>query len=50
MRLHSRTPRSRSTRSRIARTAAFVGAAEWRHKTVEVAAHELLQLLDDTSA
>ena len=26
MRLHSRTPRSRSTRSRIARTAAFVGA------------------------
>ena len=25
-------------------------AAEWRHKTVEVAAHELLQLLDDTSA
>ena len=25
-------------------------AAEWRHKEVELAAHELLQLLDDTSA
>ncbi len=25
-------------------------AAEWRHKDVELAAHELLQLLDDTSA
>lgn len=25
-------------------------AAEWRHKSVELAAHELLQLLDDTSA
>lgn len=25
-------------------------AAEWRHKTVELAAHNLLQLLDDTSA
>ena len=24
-------------------------AAEWRHKDVELAAHELLQLLDDTS-
>ncbi len=25
-------------------------AAEWRHKSVELAAHELLQLLDRTSA
>ncbi|MEJ7752996.1 MAG: hypothetical protein WKF46_08630 [Candidatus Limnocylindrales bacterium] len=25
-------------------------AAEWRHKDVELAAHELLQLLDETSA
>jgi hypothetical protein len=25
-------------------------AAEWRHKEVELAAHELLQLLDRTSA
>ena len=25
-------------------------AAEWRHKAVELAAHELLQRLDDTSA
>jgi hypothetical protein len=25
-------------------------AAEWRHKDVELAAHELLQHLDDTSA
>ncbi len=25
-------------------------AAEWRHKEVELAAHELLQLLDQTSA
>jgi hypothetical protein len=25
-------------------------AAEWRHKEVELAAHELLQLLDGTSA
>jgi hypothetical protein len=25
-------------------------AAEWRHKEIEVAAHELLQLLDKTSA
>ena len=24
-------------------------AAEWRHKSVELAAHELLQLLDETS-
>jgi hypothetical protein len=24
-------------------------AAEWRHKSVELAAHDLLQLLDDTS-
>jgi hypothetical protein len=25
-------------------------AAEWRHKEIELAAHELLQLLDDASA
>jgi hypothetical protein len=25
-------------------------AAEWRHKEVELAAHELLQLLDESSA
>ena len=25
-------------------------AAEWRHKDIELAAHELLQLLDSTSA
>jgi len=25
-------------------------AAEWRHKEIELAAHELLQLLDSTSA
>jgi hypothetical protein len=25
-------------------------AAEWRHKDIELAAHELLQLLDKTSA
>lgn len=25
-------------------------AAEWRHKAIELAAHELLQLLDDTTA
>ena len=25
-------------------------AAEWRHKAIELAAHELLQLLDETSA
>jgi hypothetical protein len=25
-------------------------AAEWRHKEIELAAHELLQLLDGTSA
>ena len=25
-------------------------AAEWRHKEIELAAHELLQLLDETSA
>jgi len=24
-------------------------AAEWRHKDIELAAHELLQLLDETS-
>jgi hypothetical protein len=25
-------------------------AAEWRHKDIELVAHELLQLLDNTSA
>ena len=35
---------------RSALIACVYRAAEWRHKTVEVAAHELLQLLDDTSA
>jgi hypothetical protein len=25
-------------------------AAEWRHKAVELAAHELLQLLDQTAS
>ncbi|MBA2381828.1 MAG: hypothetical protein H0V73_06930 [Chloroflexi bacterium] len=25
-------------------------AAEWRHKTIELAAHDLLQLIDETSA
>ena len=30
--------------------AAHYRAAEWRHKEVELAAHELLQLLDRTSA
>ncbi len=30
--------------------AAQYRAAEWRHKEVELAAHELLQLLDKTSA
>ena len=25
-------------------------AAEWRHKEIELAAHDLLQLLDETSA
>jgi hypothetical protein len=25
-------------------------AAEWRHKEIELAAHELLQLLDESSA
>ena len=25
-------------------------AAEWRHKEIELAAHELLQLLDETSS
>jgi hypothetical protein len=24
-------------------------ASEWRHKTIELAAHDLLQLLDDIS-
>ena len=35
---------------RSALIACVYRAAEWRHKTVEVAALELLQLLDDTSA
>ena len=38
---------------RIHRTALIAcqyRAAEWRHKDVELAAHELLQRLDDTSA
>ena len=35
---------------RSALIACVYRAAEWRHKTVEVAAHDLLQLLDDTSA
>lgn len=35
---------------RSALIACVYRAAEWRHKTVEVGAHELLQLLDDTSA
>ncbi len=30
--------------------AAQYRAAEWRHKEIELAAHELLQLLDQTSA
>lgn len=30
--------------------AAQYRAAEWRHKQVELAAHDLLQLLDETSA
>jgi len=30
--------------------AAQYRAAEWRHKTIELAAHELLQLLDETAA
>ena len=30
--------------------AAHYRAAEWRHKEIELAAHELLQFLDETSA
>jgi hypothetical protein len=33
-----------------ARYACHYRAAEWHHKDVELAAHELLQLLDSTSA
>ena len=35
---------------RSALIACVYRAAEWRHKEVELAAHELLQLLDKTSA
>lgn len=35
---------------RSALIACVYRAAEWRHKQVELAAHELLQLLDETSA
>jgi hypothetical protein len=35
---------------RSALIASVYRAAEWRHKEVELAAHELLQLLDKTSA
>jgi hypothetical protein len=35
---------------RSALIACVYRAAEWRHKAVELAAHELLQRLDDTSA
>ena len=35
---------------RSALIACVYRAAEWRHKTVEEAAHEQLQLMDDTSA
>jgi hypothetical protein len=34
---------------RSALIASVYRAAEWRHKEVELAAHELLQLLDKTS-
>ena len=34
---------------RTALIACVYRAAEWRHKRVELAAHELLQLLDATS-
>jgi len=34
---------------RSALIACVYRAAEWRHKSVEVAAHNLLQLLDETS-
>lgn len=35
---------------RTALIACVYRAAEWRHKEIEIAAHELLQHLDDTSA
>jgi len=35
---------------RIGLIACLYRAAEWRHKQIELAAHELLQLLDKTSA
>ena len=35
---------------RSALIACVYRAAEWRHKSVEIAAHDLLQLLDETSA
>src|SRR5215207_259094 len=35
---------------RTALIACHYRAAEWRHKEIELAAHELLQRLDDTSA
>jgi hypothetical protein len=35
---------------RMGLIACLYRAAEWRHKDVELAAHELLQLLDSTSA
>ena len=35
---------------RSALIASVYRASEWRHKDVELAAHELLQLLDETSA
>jgi hypothetical protein len=35
---------------RSALIACVYRAAEWRHKAVELAAHDLLQLLDETSA
>jgi len=35
---------------RSALIACVYRAAEWRHKEIELAAHELLQLLDSTSA
>ena len=55
---HGRT-RRRATRSSTATSGACTAAAliacvyratEWRHKAVELAAHELLQHLDRTSA
>ena len=35
---------------RSAVIACYYRAAEWRHKEIELAAHELLQLLDETAA